>query len=243
MDKIQERIHYLIDHYFNGNKRAFASSVGVSPTVIENIVGSRQGKPSFDVLQKISLANANISTSWLLTGKGEMINSSDEKEVKILNPSHDATATQTFHTRADRDVDTQNVPLYDFGASAGLVEIFNNANILPIDTLRIPNLPPVDGAIYVRGDSMSPLLKSGDIVLYKKKELSVSSIIWGEIYLLSFVLDSDSYTAVKYIRKSEEDDMVTLASFNPDFAPKNIPIASITALALVKASISFHTME
>ena len=90
---------------------------------------------------------------------------------------------------------------------------------------------------------MSPLLKSGDIVLYKKKELSVSSIIWGEIYLLSFVLDSDSYTAVKYIRKSEEDDMVTLASFNPDFAPKNIPIASITALALVKASISFHTME
>ena len=111
------------------------------------------------------------------------------------------------------------------------------------DYLRIPNLPPVDGAIYVRGESMAPLLKSGDIVMYKKKELSIDSILWGEIYLLSFVSDGDTYTAVKYIRKSDRPDCICLASFNPSFAPMDIPMSSITALALVKASLTFHTME
>ena len=90
---------------------------------------------------------------------------------------------------------------------------------------------------------MSPLLKSGDIVMYKKKELSIESILWGEIYLLSFITDGDTYTAVKYIQKSDEPGKIRLASFNPAFAPKDIPLESITALALVKASLTFHTME
>lgn len=150
---------------------------------------------------------------------------------------------QTFPLRTDRNVTLQEIPLYDFDASAGLVAIFNDMHPEPVDYLRIPNLPTVDGAIYVRGDSMSPLLKSGDIVMYKKKELSVDSILWGEIYLLSFTCDGDSYTAVKYIRKSDEPGKIRLASFNPSFAPKDIPMDSVTALALVKASLTFHTME
>lgn len=47
-------------------------AVGVTPTVIENVVGTRQGKPSFDVLEKVC-ANANISATWLMTGRGKMI--------------------------------------------------------------------------------------------------------------------------------------------------------------------------
>ncbi len=90
---------------------------------------------------------------------------------------------------------------------------------------------------------MSPLLKSGDIVMYKKKELSIDSFFWGEIYLLSFVSDGDTYTAVKYIQKADDPEKVRLVSFNPAFAPKDIPMSSITALALVKASLTFHTME
>jgi len=153
------------------------------------------------------------------------------------------TPENTFSLRTDKALSVQDIPLYDFDASAGLVAIFSEMNVDPVDYLRIPNLPAVDGAIFVRGESMSPLLKSGDIVMYKKKELSIDSILWGEIYLLSFQTDGDSYTAVKYIRKSDQPGMVCLASFNPSFAPKDIPMESITALALVKASLTFHTME
>ena len=69
---INERLTTIINGIYGGNKRSFANAVGVSATVIENLVGSRQSKPSFDVLSKIS-TNVNISSEWLLTGEGEML--------------------------------------------------------------------------------------------------------------------------------------------------------------------------
>lgn len=68
---INERFQTIIDILFGGNKRAFAIHVGISPTVVENVVGKRKGKPSFDILEKVC-ANANISAEWLLMGKGEL---------------------------------------------------------------------------------------------------------------------------------------------------------------------------
>lgn len=130
-----------------------------------------------------------------------------------------------------------NVPLYDFCSG------FYDKSVEPVDFLQIPGLPPADGAIYVRGESMSPLIKSGDIVIYKKVALSEDNIIWGQIYLLSYTFDQDSYTAVKYLRRSERHGYIRLVSENPSFDPQEILYSSITALALVKASITFHTIE
>lgn len=69
---INERFEAIIKVLFGGNKRAFALHIGVNPTVVENVVGTRKGKPSFDFLEKVC-ANANISAEWLLMGKGEML--------------------------------------------------------------------------------------------------------------------------------------------------------------------------
>lgn len=68
---IKDRFNSIINECFNGNQSAFAKAVGVNPTVIANVVGPREGNPSFDVLVKIC-ANANISPEWLLLGKGDM---------------------------------------------------------------------------------------------------------------------------------------------------------------------------
>ena len=73
---INGRFVEIINRLYAGNKRAFAQHVGISPTVIENVVGTRQGKPSYDVLEKIC-ANANISAEWLLSGKGCMTRGED----------------------------------------------------------------------------------------------------------------------------------------------------------------------
>lgn len=64
---INERFEEIIKVLFGGNKRAFAKAVGINPTVVENVVGARKGKPSYDVLVKVC-ANANISAEWLLFG-------------------------------------------------------------------------------------------------------------------------------------------------------------------------------
>lgn len=70
---INDRIHELIIHFAGGNKRRFSRLTNLSPSVVENLVGSRQGKPSFEVLEKIILAFADMNTDWLITGRGEML--------------------------------------------------------------------------------------------------------------------------------------------------------------------------
>lgn len=224
-------VNYLIETRKIFNASDLAKLIGKQKSYVSELLSGKRAM-SKQFIHYFCSYFPEISEEWLLTGEGEMLISSSS-----------VSAQQTFPLRTDRKLEVQTVPLFDFDAAAGLVAIFNDLHAEPIDYLRIPNLPAVDGAMFVRGESMTPLLKSGDIVMYKKKELSMNSILWGEIYLLSFVTDGDSYTAVKYIRKSEQPGMVCLASFNPDFAPKDIPMSSITALALVKASLTFHTME
>lgn len=232
---INERFEQIIKVLYNGNKRAFATACGISPTVVENVVGTRQGKPSYDVLEKMC-ANANVNPDWILTGNGEMLRTDEEEQ------RGSAQIQNSFSLRTDRRVDIQNVPLYELDASAGLIALFGNTRQVPVSHINIPDLPPVDGAIYVRGDSMYPLLKSGDIVLYKEIPATTSNILWGEMYLLSFTIEGETYITIKYIQKSEDQQNVRLVSHNPHHSPKDIPAASIHALALVKASVRFNTL-
>ena len=82
---------------------------------------------------------------------------------------------------------------------------------------------------------------------YKEVSKDYKNILWGEMYLLSFIMDNESYITIKYIQKpenkeAEKNQFVCLVSHNPYHSPKDIPFSSINALALVKASIRFNTM-
>ena len=184
-------------------------------------------------LENVLNAFPDLSRDWLLYGEGEMLK-------KASNP---VAASKVFSLKSDQEIpDLQRIPLYELTATAGLVAIFQDAVAAPDDFISVPGLPPVDGAIFVRGDSMTPVLKSGDIVIYKKMELSEDSILWGQIYLLSYSNESDCFTVVKYLRHSDKAGFVRLVSENNFYDPLEIPASSITALALVKDSITFHTI-
>lgn len=183
-------------------------------------------------LENVLKAFPDLNRDWLLYGEGEM-----------LKKAHDVSPDQTFQLRTDKLMSEQDIPLYELAATAGLVSIFNDLRQEPVDHLRVPNLPPVDGAVYVRGDSMSPLLKSGDIIIFKKVEMDPGLILWGQIYLLSYSTGGDTFTVVKYVKRSSREDFIQLVSANTFYDPMEIPAASVTALALVKASITFYTME
>ena len=230
---INERIQAIIDQQYGKNKRAFANAVGVGATVIQNIVGTRQGKPSYDVLEQIC-TNANISPGWLLTGNGPMLKPDKCEPIVEVKPIH--------HPRSvEKREETQVVYLYDFEAAAGLKALFGNSHKNIIDTIKIPKLPKCDGAIHIVGDSMSPLLKSGDIILYKEVSPFIENIVYGEMYLLSYDIDGDDYVVVKYIRKSEKGEpFITLGSENPDYASRDIDFHRVTAIALVKASVRIN---
>lgn len=226
-----DQVKALISYFSGGNKTAFAAKLGLKPQSINNWIA----RNTLDV-DLIYSKCEGISAEWLLSGKGEMIR---EEATQRATP----TVQAQFSLRTDHPVEMQNVPLYELDASAGLVALFADQNRrTPISHIQIPDLPPCDGAVYVRGDSMYPLLKSGDIVLYKEIPNGSRGILWGEMYLLSFTIDGESYISIKYIQKADDDRFVRLVSHNPHHSPKDIPADSIQALALIKASIRFNTM-
>ncbi len=92
---VNERVAEVVKTQFGGNKRAFAQQIGVSATVVENIVGKRQGKPSFDVAVAIC-ANANISAEWLLTGEGEMFRTDNPQPCAAPPPEPTAATADTI---------------------------------------------------------------------------------------------------------------------------------------------------
>ncbi len=221
-----ERVIQYID-YKGISKYKFCKDLGFSNKFLDN--SSNMGT---DKACKILHYFPDINPEWLLTGKGGMIKNNNE--IQVLN-----------HNRKTIDslLEQQEVPLYDLEATAGLLELFNSG--IPnrvLDTIKIPNLPKCDGAITVTGDSMYPLLKSGDTVLYK--QTNIDSIFFGEMYLLSVSQDDwEEYITVKYIQKSEKgEEWVKLVSQNQHHSPKDIKITTIRALALIKASIRINTM-
>ena len=212
--------------------RAFEETCGLGRGNISNM--SQEGGIGSDKLTKIIDAFPKVDLYWLLTGEGDMLKSDKYEPIVEVKPIH--------HPRSvEKKEDMQVVYLYDFEATAGLKTLFDNKRNNIIDTIKIPKLPKCDGAIHIVGDSMYPLLKSGDIILYKEISPSIENIIYGEMYLLSYDIDGDDYVVVKYIRKSEKGEpFITLGSENPDYASRDIDLHRITAIALVKASVRIN---
>ena len=180
--------------------------------------------------KNILIQELNLNPQWIESGEGEIFNSPLETFVPFIR-------------RTDRTLPMQSVPLYNIEGTAGLVPLFTGQNpVRPVDYIHIPNLPKCDGAIYIVGDSMYPLLKSGDIVLYKKMN-SIDDIFWGDMYLLSIDIDGEEYITVKYIQKSEHNGCIKLVSQNPHHADKDVSIDRIKALAFIKASIRMNSMK
>ena len=190
-----------------------ARFLGISPATLSN--WKSRGSIDYDlVFSKCE----HVDFDWLLTGRGDMMRQ-DDIQLADVKVSHD------FRLRTDMDVDIQRIPLYEIDATAGLVSLFADVSSrIPVSYLEIPDLPPCDGAVSVRGDSMYPLLKSGDIVLYKQIHNFNVGILWGEMYLISFQIDGEEYLSIKYIQKGDDDRHVRLVSHNQHHSPKDIPV-------------------
>ena len=205
-----------------------AQRLGVGKTALSMV---ETGKARLSNRNKnILVQEFNVSPEWLESGEGEMFNA-------------DPSLVKAFSLKTDNSLPMQSVPLYSIEGTAGLVPLFaDRMSVEPVNFIHIPNLPKCDGAIYVVGDSMYPLLKSGDIVLYKQLQ-DLNNIFWGDMYLLSIDLDGEEYITVKYIQKSEREGYVKLVSQNPHHADKDIEMSRIRAIAIVKASIRMNSIR
>ena len=72
-NSINKRIKLIAEKLCNGNISELARIIGVNQPALRDVVGAKQVKPGFDILNKIvDNATLNIDAKWLLTGKGNM---------------------------------------------------------------------------------------------------------------------------------------------------------------------------
>ena len=204
-----------------------AQRLGIGKTALSMIETGRAKLSTRN--RNVLVQELNVNPDWLDTQQGEMFNAEPNRA--------------SFAHKTDGSVPMQSVPLYSIEGTAGLVPLFEQKGACnPINYIHIPNLPKCDGAIYVVGDSMYPLLKSGDIVLYKQLH-DVEDIFWGDMYLLSIDIEGEEYVTVKYVQRSDRNGYIRLVSQNPHHADKDIELSRVRAIALVKASIRMNSMR
>lgn len=242
--KAIERLYQYLEHK------------GVKPTRFEKNNGlsngylgtqlKRNGNLGEDILNKIIDNCLDLNPNWLLTGKGGMINSAPYPENSSEKSNFVSEPNEPFiKLKSDKLIQNQFVPLYDAKATDSLIALFkDDKSEKPIDYISIPNLSKCDGAIYVSSDNMYPLLKSGDMIIYKKGANTIDNVYWGEMYLVYLLNeDGDEFVMVRRIQKSEKgDDFIQLVSENKNHQSKDFHINSIKGLAIIKASIRINSM-
>lgn len=222
----KKRLLEYLKHKDIGQTR-FEQRCGISTGYISN----NKGSIGTDILIKIINTDefSDLDLNWLVSGSGSML-----KNIE-LNTVFNGKAIEVMK-------ENQNVPLYNIEAAANLSTIFVNDTENIDGYISLPKAPSVDGAIPIRGDSMYPLLKSGDYVIYKKVS-SPDYLIFGQMYIVEYEWDGDTQLVVKYVQRAERENFVKLVSYNIHHEPMDIPIGSIRNLALVKISVRYNTIK
>lgn len=212
----------------NQTQTEFANNIGVTQKDVSKIEnGDKKFIPNKYIEYLISQGfdmNTLFNSNLTLDKKN--------KENIIREP------TEIYKSKTDRNVQMQTIPLYSLESVAGITPVFSDlASEEPIDFLHIPNAPKCDGALYNTGDSMYPLLKSGDILAYKIIKDIPADIYWGQKYILYLNIGGDTYMTTKFIKKGKDKDHILLVSANKHHEDKEVHLSKVKALANIKISI------
>lgn len=185
--------------------------------------------PTSDVLMKICGIYTDISPEWLVTGKGEMIKNA-EREQKTIEISESAIS----------ETKRKGALIYDIDATCGLsgrdIEFTDEKVIGSIDA---PEINPDSKIIFATGDSMLPLIASGDRVVIRKIE-SWDYFNYGQVYLII----TNEYRLIKRVRRhpKDADNLILLRSENPNYDDIDLPKREIIHLFIVENILSIKNI-
>lgn len=215
---IIERIKYLMKE-MNFRQVEFAQKVDVDASNLSKYLNGRL--PISESFLNRVVVNLGVNKDWLETG-------SDLPFAKPVAP------LTTIVTPSSMVTTQQGIPVYDIDVTAGNMpraQLFAEDHII-----GSINLPDFEGqncrVVRVSGDSMTPVIRSGDLIAVRELN-SLQYIIWGQIYVILL----DDYRLVKYIRKHENKSQVILRSANPDYDDLEIDRSDIRDLLYVQSII------
>lgn len=200
----KEMLLRLIAHYEQGNKANMAKRLGITPQAISTWLA----RETFDV-ELIYAKCEHVSAEWLLSGKGDMI----KKEALLA--------------------DCQPIPVYNAEASAGGGMLRLNGEFVS-HYLQVPFARKGDIALTTVGNSMLPVICTGDLLVVREKTNWHEHLEPGKIYVI--VTNEEIY--VKVISEVLPDQSLLLHSYNADYSDFRIPPQFIHSIFRVVSILS-----
>jgi len=178
-----------------------------------------------DVIEKIVSTYPDLSLSWLITGQGEMIAELSDNPLNMKAPK----AVYTVDSREKDVAGRKGIPLIPTDAFAGTGG--GDVSISEHDIKEyysVPDFGDVDYMIKVKGDSMLPTYRNGDVVALKiihEREYTQ----WNRVHVVA----TSQGVVIKRLHPGSTPNVLMAHSDNPDYPPFEIPTDSITNIALV----------
>lgn len=222
-----ERIKYIIRE-MGLTRGEFANRIDVDSS---NLSKYLNGKLTInDSLINRIVINLGLSKEWLTTGN-------DLPYAKVKN----AVSTISFDGKIGNSntvsFSDKGTPVYDIDVTAGAMpraRMFANENI--VGYVNLPSISPGCRIVGVSGDSMQPVIRSGDLLAVRELT-NIQQIFWGQIYVVVL----DDYCMVKYVRRHSDPDMVILRSENPNYDDMEIRRTDIRDLMFVQHIVHVDT--
>lgn len=167
----------------------------------------------------------DISVEWLITGRGEMFSTMQEKKQE-KSVSEEELPKVSYNP-------TIGKPYYDVDFLGGFNEIVNSQVTIPTNNIVIQGFEKADFWCNVTGHSMEPKINHGDIIALHK--CTLEDIQYGEIYAVVL----DTLRTIKILRRSSDPKKLRFVPNNTiDYDEQEYPVERIMNVFEVIGSIS-----
>lgn len=195
-----------------------SKDIGISPSSIANYING-ETKPDISKLKQIC-EYLGITIEELTDG------TKYEKSYKL-------SARRVNEQAESKISEGKIIRYYDIEASATPTEMYDLSSNIKYRDIVVPGFSDCEIAVNVWGDSMEPILHSGEIVLMK--EWKERFIEFGQIYM---IVTTGSHRMIKYVRPGKKPETISCESENDYYSPVEIEKEDILKMYLVKGRIS-----
>ena len=205
MSTVIERLNSFIKEK-GETKNSFSTKVGINPS---NFNRKMKGELPFTNKDFVKIyTSTGLGLKWLEFGEGDMI------------------AEQPAIQEEDKPQSSQSdaKPFYDVDFALGFGSMYNDTPNVPSKYIAIPGYEKADFWCRTSGDSMKPLINSGDIIALKEVVDWNVFLPLNEVYA---IVTTNDMRTVKMVRRGSDDLHFLLHAINEEFGDQEIPKAAI----------------
>lgn len=225
---------YLLDQKKIASSRDFASRIGISSSMMTEIIKKRSNAGITPIQNTVNYFN-EINSEWLLTGSGAMIKTKSENLLTLLSGKEkgkEKGKKPNVKISPPLIEDPINgIPLIPIDAMAGFG--VGEMSVMEYEVSRyvVPEFEElhVEFMIRVKGSSMYPKYNSGDLVACKRLVLDDIFFQWNKVY----VLDTEQGALIKRVKKGKDQSHILLVSDNEAYDPFELSIKQVNSIAIV----------